>query len=317
MSSERNNCALTVKSALILLMVSVQISMEPVCATETNDPVEKALLLETHGDRAGALVQYGKALQKDPNDSVALIDRAILRFHSGDRQGAFADINRALKVNMIDFNAFRTRADFKAEVGNSKGALTDYNEAIKWNRKDAAAYTNRGITHAEMGEIKAALADFEKAVSLDNNLIARFNRMRLLPDQTAARAEYEKMAQLEVKSQSEHLTLSNAHNHFGFKEKAVQELDKALTINPSYTAALYNRAVLRNELGNQDGALADYNKYIQLNGSNPKAFFNRSLLRGKMNDREGSMNDLKRALELDPQLKMREGSTKPFELMLG
>lgn len=317
MSSRRNSNSKVFKYSLILPIVSILSLLQPASAADVDDAVEKALTLEKHGDRAGALLEYGKALQKDPNDSVALIDRAILRFNSGERQAAFADIDRALKVNMIDFNALRTRADFKADSGNVKGALADYNEAIKWNKNDAAAYTNRGIMHANLGETKAALADFVKAVSIDNNLIARFNRMRLLPDQAAARAEYEKLSKIEAKNQSQHLTLSNAHNHFGFKELAVQELDKALSENPSYIAALYNRAVLRNELGNKDGALADYNKYIELNGSNPKAYYNRGLLRETMNDREGSMNDLKRALELDPQLKLREGTPKPFELMLG
>ncbi|MBS1956780.1 MAG: hypothetical protein JST89_21505 [Cyanobacteria bacterium SZAS-4] len=305
------------KQSLILLLVPLILAAPQTQASNNSDFVEKALSLEKHGDRAGALLEYGKALRQDPNDSVALIDRAILKFNSGEKQAAFADIDRALKVNMIDFNALRTRADFKAGSNNYKGALADYNEAIKWNKRDTSAYTNRGIMRVNMGETKEALADFEKAISIDNNLIARFNRLRLLPDQTAARAEYERLSKIEAKSQSQHLTLSNAHNHFGFKEKAVQELDAALSENPSYIAALYNRAVLRNELGNKDGSLADYNKYIELNGSNPKAYFNRGLLRESMNDREGSMNDIKRALELDPQLKLREGTPKPFELMLG
>jgi len=304
------------KCALILLVVSIVLLPQLTQAAEETDLVEKALFLEKRGDRAGALLQYEKALQKDPNDSVALIDRANLRFNTGDRQGGLADINRALKVNMIDFNALRTRADFKSEIGNKKGALADYAEAIKWNPKDALSYTNRGITRVGMGETKLALADFEKAISINNDLTARFNRIRLLPDQTAARAEYEKLTKTKVTTDDDHLALSNAHAHFGYKEKAIEELDKALKLNPSYAAALFNRAVLRDELGNKDGALADYNKYIELNASNPKVFFNRSLLRDKMGDREGSMNDLKRALELDPQLKMREGTTKPFELLL-
>lgn len=300
---------------LILIAVSTNTIVTPTFAEA--DHVEKALSLKRRGDLEGALKEFEKALQQDPNDNVALIDRALLRFDSlGDHKGGFDDINQALKVNMIDANALRTRANFKAETGDAAGALADYRDALKWRPNDAPSYVNRGILYAQLGKTDLALADFTKAIALNNDLTAQFNRIRLLSDKKAAGAGYEKLLRSKVHSPDDYLAQSNAHAYFGYKEKAIAVLNLALINDASYSVAYYNRAVLQAQLGDDKAALADYNKYIELNQNNPKAYYNRSLLREKMNDREGAMNDLKRALELEPQLKLRQANPTPFSLML-
>jgi tetratricopeptide (TPR) repeat protein len=217
---------------------------------------------------------------------------------------------------MIDSKALRTRADFKAEIGDTKGALIDYKEALHWNKKDPVAFANRGILHNRLGEKKLALADFEMAIAINHDLTAQFQRIRILSDKKLARESYEKMIKVKPTTQFDYLAIANAHAYFANKEKGIEALNQALSMDASYAVAYYNRAVLRTELGESKEALADYDKYIELNKSNPKAYFNRSLLKDRLNDREGSMNDLKRALELNPKLQLRENAPKPFGLMM-
>jgi tetratricopeptide (TPR) repeat protein len=253
------------------------------------------------GDKEGALTEFSKAIQTNPNDSIAFIDRAILRFGTGDRKGGFEDINLALKINTIDFNALRTRADFKAETGDTKGALRDYAEAIKWNANDTAAYTNRGITLIKQGDQKGALDDFKKAIALHS---------AKAPDAET------------------YFAVATLHYYLGLKDEALGLFTKAIILNPSYAHAFFNRAVLCEELGqekiskddrakNAQLSLADYDKCLELDSMNARAYYNRSLLKELLHDREGSMNDLKRAIEIDPQLKTRDGRSTPFELMPG
>lgn len=305
------------KITLILALVA-SVNASERASAEQPDPIFKATALERQGDWAGALQEYKKLLQKNPNDTVALIDRGNLLFRTGNVKAAFEDVNNALKINMIDSEALRTRADFKAAGGDKKGALADYNEALKWNPKDAYAYVNRGILRESSGEKSLALHDFDMAYSLDHDITAQFHRLLLLPNHDTARTEYETLIKAgpNLTEPDDYLALSNLHAHFGNKEKAIAALNLSISRNASYAVAYFNRAVLRAEAGDEKGALADYDKYIELNKSNPKAYYNRSLLKERMNDREGSMNDLKRALELDPQLKLRQADPKPFSLLM-
>lgn len=297
-------------------LIPYLVSMQCTQSFDQNDPVEKALTLERRGDTAGALAEYEKMLRKNPNDVVALIDRAQLRFGHGDHKGGFDDINRALKVNMIDYDALRTRGDFKAQTGDTSGANADYNESLKWDSKNAVTYLNRGILREKLGEKKLALADFDKSISLNHNLTAQFHRLRLLPDQKAARAEYQKLLAAKFKDPDDNFALSGMHVHFGYKEKAIAALNLVIAKDAANSLAYFNRAVLLAEMGENQRALSDYDKSIDLDKSNPKAYYNRGLLRETLNDREGSMNDLKHALELDPQLKLRENYPKPFSLIM-
>ncbi|MBS2005337.1 MAG: tetratricopeptide repeat protein, partial [Cyanobacteria bacterium SZAS LIN-5] len=170
-----------------LILLAVSTNAISTAAYAQADHLEKALVLKRSGNLKGALEEFEKALRKDPNDNVALIDRALMRFDSlGDRQGGFDDINQALNVNMIDAVALRTRADFKSETGDTAGALADYREALKWRPNDALSYANRGILYEQIGKNGLALSDFSRAIALSNDLTAQFNRIRLLTDKNAA-----------------------------------------------------------------------------------------------------------------------------------
>jgi tetratricopeptide (TPR) repeat protein len=286
---------------LKLALLVVACSLTPQLAFGQDvDNVESALARQRAGDKAAALTEFAKAIQTNPKDSIAYIDRAILRFGTGDHKGGFEDINLALKINMIDFNALRTRADFKAETGDTKGALRDYAEAIKWNSNDTAAYTNRGITLIKQGDKKGALDDFKKAIALHS---------------------------AKAPEPETYFAIATVHYYLGDKDEALGLFTKAITLNPSYAHALFNRAVVCEELGQQkicqedrvknaQLSLADYDKCLELDSLNARAYYNRSLLKELLHDREGSMNDLKRAIEIDPQLKTGEGRSAPFELML-
>jgi tetratricopeptide (TPR) repeat protein len=286
-------------------------------AVVDQDLVAKALSLQKKGDCTAALIEFGNAIKKNPYDNVALLDRALLRFENlGDYKGAFDDINECLKINMIDSHALRTRAFFKETLGDTQGALIDYKEALHWYKNDPIALVNRGILYARRGEKKLALADFEKAISINQDMTAQFQRIRLLSDENAKRSSYAKMIKKKPIREYDYLALANVHAYFGNKEKGIATLNILLSKDASYSVAYFNRAVLREELGDHKAALADYDKCIEFKKSNPKAYYNRGILRERMNDREGSMNDLKRALELDPKLQL-ESAPKPFGLMTG
>ena len=59
------------------------------------------------GDYQGAISDYNKVLELDPQDSSALDNRASSKYQLGDYQGAIADSDKSLKINPQSFIAIK------------------------------------------------------------------------------------------------------------------------------------------------------------------------------------------------------------------
>jgi tetratricopeptide (TPR) repeat protein len=82
---------------------------------------------------------------------------------------------------------------------------------------------------------------------------------------------------------------------------ALDDLNKAVSINPR-VAEIYNgRAIARLQKGDLDGALADYEKAIELKPSLPSAFLGRGYFRYQKKDFDGAISDFTKAIELYPR----------------
>jgi tetratricopeptide (TPR) repeat protein len=84
---------------------------------------------------------------------------------------------------------------------------------------------------------------------------------------------------------------------------ALADYNQAVIINPKFSIAYYNRAKLKTEkLNDIQGALADYNQAILIN---PKYFFvynNRALLKvDNLNDVQGALADYNQAILINPK----------------
>jgi tetratricopeptide (TPR) repeat protein len=91
-------------------------------------------------------------------------------------------------------------------------------------------------------------------------------------------------------------------NNKGDYQGAVADYNRAISIDPNFTAAYVGRGNLKDDISNDPaGALADYNRAIQLNPSLAIAYYNRGVLkRNKLNDPDGAFADYNRTIALDP-----------------
>ncbi|WP_310484857.1 tetratricopeptide repeat protein [Chamaesiphon sp. VAR_48_metabat_403] len=86
------------------------------------------------------------------------------------------------------------------------------------------------------------------------------------------------------------------------KRTAIQELSKAIRINPRYTVAYFVRAYVYEQLQEFRQSLIDYNRAIVLNPQGAVAYNNRgNLKQNKLNDIQGALADFNRAIALDPE----------------
>jgi Flp pilus assembly protein TadD len=183
-------------------------------------------------DYRGALAEFNRAIQLNPNLAIAYNYRGILKGEKiGDSQGALADYNRAIQLNPNDAKAYNNRGILKAnKLGDIQGALAEYNRAIQLNPSEAIAYSNRGLLKAEkLGDIQGALADYDRAIQFNpSDTIAYYNRCSL------------------------------KGRELGNIQGALADCNRAIQLNPSYANAYYNRGVLKyKNLNDRSGGIRD------------------------------------------------------------
>jgi len=122
------------------------------------------------GDFDGAIADYNRAIELNPQDAGAYNNRGIAKKNKGDLDGAIADFNRAIELNPRLSEAYNNRGNAKKNKGDLDGAIADYNRAIELNPQDADAYSNRGNAYYYQGNFAHAGADLAHAYELDPDI---------------------------------------------------------------------------------------------------------------------------------------------------
>lgn len=91
-----------------------------------------------------------------------------------------------------------------------------------------------------------------------------------------------------------------AKSELGDKPGATADYQRAITFNPTDTAALNGRGVAKSELGDKKGALLDFNRAISIDPNFYKAYNNRGNIKSELGDNKGAIDDFTRAIALYP-----------------
>jgi tetratricopeptide (TPR) repeat protein len=131
---------------------------------------------EKLNDPVGALADYNKAIELDPENAAAHNNRGNLRRDKlNDYAGALADYNKVIEIDSRNadhtfyVSAYYDRAILKQEkLNDPEGALADYNKTIERNPLYTEAYYNRGrLKLYRLKDNRGAIKDFRQAANLD------------------------------------------------------------------------------------------------------------------------------------------------------
>ena len=214
---------------------------------------------------AAAERDYTTYLLAYPNDPEAYHKRANARFEKGDKQGAIEDYNVFLQ-KVRDARISYSRGNSRADVGDDKGAITDYIQSLSINPIDVTVYSNRGNARTDTATIPD---NVQVTPRISENPIA-YNNRGVIRRQT------------------------------GDKEGALEDLDKAISLNSNNAIAYNNRGVIRFDLGDNPGALEDLNTAISLQSNYAEAYYNRGLVKEKIDDKKGAIADYQLAITYQP-----------------
>lgn len=133
-----------------------------------------------------ALADFERGVALDASYPRALYDRGMARLQTGDLGGAIADLDRHLAAEPDDTWGYIGRADVRRAMNDTLRELADLNKAVQVDPENARARADRGALLAKQGKLAEAKKDLEQAVALDPSTSAYKNRLADVNQKIAA-----------------------------------------------------------------------------------------------------------------------------------
>lgn len=119
-------------------------------------------------DYQGAIEDYTKAIELNPQFVEAYIKRGATLFKMGDARGGLKDCSEALRLNPDSSEAYYYQGRARYRLGYTQAAIDAYTAAIAKEADLAQAYYHRGLANNDLKELTNAAEDLQKAAQLFN-----------------------------------------------------------------------------------------------------------------------------------------------------
>ena len=278
-------------------------------------------------DYAGAVVDFDKAIEFNPEYVYAYYERGRAQFYFGDHDSAIASCTRILEIDPHDADAYYGRGTIKASLGNYAEAIVDLDKAIELDAQHANAYRNRGGVKFRFGESKSAGGNAEAAQRLYEAAIADCDKAIQIDPEDADTYNNRGLAKFKLgESVSDRREVGKAQEQY---KGAIEDYTRVIQINPEDADAYSNRGHVKLKLGESEvtranakeaqnlykSAIADCDKAIQVDPKNADAYNNRgsaqfrlgafASARGELEEAQGlykaAIEDHTQAIQINPE----------------
>ena len=254
-----------------------------------------ALALQKEGNYREAIAHYTRAIDMEPREAGAYINRGAAYESTGDLDLALQDLNIALGMGPRS-EAYHIRGHVYFRKGDFGQAVLDFSEVIRLDSGNANAYiadafTYRGHSYRHMSCYDHAIRDYRKALALAPSNANSYVNIgvihSLLGDHDLALQCYDKALNLNPNSAYIHLERGGSYSQAGALDRAIEEYGKALALDPNYVYAYVLRGVVFQKNGDSGRAVQDWDRVLELK-SNYDAYVH--TLRGALYLEEGNLD---------------------------
>ncbi|MBD3879512.1 MAG: tetratricopeptide repeat protein [Quinella sp. 1Q5] len=193
------------------------------------------------------------------------------------------------------------RATSQAEKDSLRKQMTDADRDFLANQKfEEANKLYYAKNYQEAIKLYDELLNFGGNASVYNN---RGNAYLDLKQYERAIQDYDKAIQLNPNHEMAYNNRGLAYGKLGQKDKEIQDYESAIKLNPNYAGSYYNRGGYYLELKQYERAIQDYSKAIELNPILYQAYYNRGnvYLKG-LEQYEQAIKDYSTAIYINPDL---------------
>lgn len=158
------------------ILLSILFLLSGVCYGQTPDNYFwNGHIKDGLGDYIGAIQDFNKAIEFNPEYDYAYCKRGMSKASLGDHRGAIQDFNKAIEIYSRLHNEphkvmlyYQRRGLSKAKLGDHIGAIQDFNKTIEIVPEYPWHYYYRGLSKVMLGDKNEGCLDFSKAGELGN-----------------------------------------------------------------------------------------------------------------------------------------------------
>ncbi len=114
-----------------------------------------------------AIINFGKALQINPNDAFAYENRGDCYFAKQEMKNAINDFSQLIKINPTNSTAYYNRGTVLRAQRAYEKAIVDYNESLRLNPKNALAYESLASIYSLLGNYDKSIRNWNEGLRLN------------------------------------------------------------------------------------------------------------------------------------------------------
>jgi len=226
-----------------------------------------------------------KALELNPKSAEGYNARGLAYYAFSEYEKALADYTKAIELSPNYKDAFYNRGVCYYWLSKTDLALEDFKKAIQLDATDARSYTALGGVYAQKAlltqakeqhkYLQEAEKNYQKAIQLNPDFAQTYYNYALLIAEDKPRKALEYVYQfLQRKPKNtEGLILAGVlHNQLKEYSKAIENLEKAVLINPSHSEAFAELAWANYHLKRKNEACQYWQKAQELGNTEAEKF---------------------------------------------
>jgi len=208
----------------------------------------------------------------------------------------------AINPHYADLRLHFGRACHK--LGDIEAARESYREALQINPRFAKARFYLGLTEYELGDLESGVSEMQAAVEVEpafrKDLFDQGLHAAKSSSHEAAHLLFERVAETDIDDITYHVRLGTDLYRRGMFDNAVEELEKALSLNSTYADVHNHLGIAYNAKGWKDQAVAAFRAALAINPNFVEARSNLALTLEDLGQGESANDEFGKILELDP-----------------
>lgn len=139
-------------------------------ANNFNKYMETGIVEHINHDYHGAIYNFNRAIELDPNISEPYYHRGLSKLSLKDYNGALGDFNKAIEINPNrDGRYYHGLGNAKNALKLYAAAINDYTVAIELGDNAAVVYFDRGVAQDHLRDFRGAISNYNQVIALDKN----------------------------------------------------------------------------------------------------------------------------------------------------
>jgi tetratricopeptide (TPR) repeat protein len=253
-----------------------------------------------------AIERFDRAIALSPENPTFFIGRGRAKLEYGDLDHALEDFDQAARLNPHSFLAQIGRGQVYARKRDHEDAFAAFEASARLYPRNAAAYVDSGFIHLRRRDYDRAIPDLGEAIRIDPtcsiNFMYRGIAYELMGEKALATLDYARMKQLPYTGVSNILIFRAFTFHrLGIYERAVEDLNEVLSLDPKDAIALNSRCFDLAILGKFDAALVDCDESLRIRSDAAHTLDSRGFTHLRMGALDNAIADYDAALRINPR----------------